>query len=157
VWNFWRFCIVTPCNLVEVYQRFRVICYLHYQSTQIMGTAVSSEALVCTFLLEHTASHGLRHECLPYLVSCRIYFIPCNKACDETGKINVIIPYTIQREALERAEIAGRDKCCCDRTFVLIQPCWVHTVICVHSSRTWREQIIVNYAAWRFINISTVA
>ena len=78
---------------------------------------------------------------LPYLISCRIYFIPCSDACEETGKINVVVPYTIKCEALERAEIAGRDMCCCDRTLVLIQPCWVHTVICVHSSRTWREQI----------------
>lgn len=112
-----------------------------------MDTADFSEALVCTFLLEHTASHSLRHERVPYLISCRIYFIACNKACDETGKINVIVHYTVKCEALGRAEIAGRDMCCCDRTFELIQPYSVHTVICVHSSRTWREQIIVNYGA----------
>ena len=28
-------------------------------------TADSSEALVCTFPLENTASHSLRHECVP--------------------------------------------------------------------------------------------
>jgi hypothetical protein len=123
-----------------------------------MDTADSFEALVCTFPLENTASHSIRHECVPYVISCRVYFIPCNKAYDETGKIKVIIPYNaIKCVAFERAEIAGRDMCCCDQTFLLIQPCWVHTVICVHSSRTWREQIIVNYAAYRFIYISTVA
>jgi hypothetical protein len=133
---FLRFWIVISCCVVVVCRRFRVICYLHYRSTQIMDAADYSEALVCTLLLEHTTSHSIGHERVPYLTSCRIYFTSCSKACHETGKMNVILPYKIKREAVERAEIAGRDLCCCDRTVVLITTkCWVHTTGCYLCSQ----------------------
>jgi hypothetical protein len=40
------FWVVTPCSLVEVYQRFRGTCYLRHQGDGMMEAASTSETLV---------------------------------------------------------------------------------------------------------------
>jgi hypothetical protein len=100
------FCVVAPCSLVEVYQRFRGPCCLHHQGigattqkTAINMKTVDKRVFMCTDGAR--AMIGKLHWCQS-ATKLWFYFVRASTACS-TDKSFVIIVQTILINLLDEA------------------------------------------------------